>query len=451
MQWTADTMRRLIGLLLVACALLIVPLSASAQALDRAVTAETWVPKPSATQTIYQIGVPHTDKNGNFRLNYDPALSFLPIGHYWAWVGTAFGQVWSFGGFAAAGFNCCMMRYSPSTAQADAAQNAGIQMIVTDPPDARVNLLKNHPSMLAWRLYNEPTGVYWGGDMQGIYDTFVYRRGRIKALDPVHPVYTLDDAHITEPTTSWWTTWNTAGDVTSHDNYPFNASTTSISGPRGIPESVSLAVAANNQTKPMWFCAQAFWSVGFEMPTPAQERCMIYTSIIHGAAGVIYCLFDTFMARQAGRIGIAPNPKADYGYGIVAAADQLAKSSQLWNAVVSINTEMAALRPAILSPTSTAPYEVYVSNTLPSVTENPIRTLLKTDPAGGMILLLANVDGVPQKVKVRFPNKSFAATELYGSLGFTKTGDYIELTCPAWDARVIRILDLQAMASGVWE
>jgi len=42
--------------------------------------ADTWDMDPSAVQSIYQNGVPHTDKNGNMRLAYDPELSFLPIG-----------------------------------------------------------------------------------------------------------------------------------------------------------------------------------------------------------------------------------------------------------------------------------------------------------------------------------------------------------------------------------
>ena len=339
-----------------------------------------------------------------------------------------------------------MMRYAPSTVQADAAQAAGIQLITTDPTDAQINSLKSHPATLAWRLYNEPTGVFWGGDMQGIYDTFTYRKGQIKALDAVHPIYTMDCSLITEPHRPWWITWNTAGDVSSHNNYCISTDTTSISGPQGIPETVSLAATVNSQSKPMWFCAQTFWSAGFEMPTPAQERCMVYTSIIHGATGIVYCLFDTFMARQAGRVGIAPNPLADYGYGIIATEDQLQKSSQLWNAVEAINAELAELRPAILSPTSTAQYEVYLSNSLPRVTKNPIRTLLKNDPAGGLTLLLANVDSLEQKVKIRFPNRNFAIQELHGSFGFVRTEDYVTLDAPGWDARVFRILDIQSIS-----
>jgi len=174
---------------------------------------------------------------------------------------------------------------------------------------------------------------------------------------------------------------------------------------------------------------------------------MIYTSVIHGATGLIYFILDSYMSRGAKCLGIAPNPLADYNYGdaLVATLSELRAMRNLWYAVVGINSELNALRPAILSPTSTAPYEVSLSNTLPYLTETPIRTILKNHPSGGYVLLLANVDGVPQISRIRFADRQFTVQEMYGSLGFTKGADYIEMNNPAWDVRVFRIFDTQSI------
>lgn len=426
-----------------------------AKSSDYKIYTQPWVPKPNAVQTIYQSGVPHTDKSGNFRLTYDPALSFFPIGHYAAWVGTQYGQTWSYTTFANAGFNCCMpwSNSADDVASSDAAQSAGIQLIHSDPTDTIVNALKNHPATLAWRVYEEPTAAYWGQDMQGYYDAFLTRKAQIKAMGSNQPVYTLDCAWINEPATSWWSLWNSAGDVSCHDNYPIYGGTNTISFPNGVPETISLAVSVNNGNKPVWLVAQSFGVASafdpnsWKLPTPAQERCMIYTSIIHGATGLIYFMLDTWISRDSGIIGIAPRPLENYGHypGVSANSAERAAIRELFYAVVDINSQITGLKPVIFSPTSTVPYEVSLSNTLPYVTETPIRTMLKIHPAGGMVLLLANVDGVPQISRIRFPGRQFVVSELYGTLGFTKGADYIEMNNPAWDARVFRIFDLQTI------
>ena len=42
-------------------------------------TGSGWTDLPGAPQTMYQHGVPHTDKHGRTRVVYDPTLSFLPL------------------------------------------------------------------------------------------------------------------------------------------------------------------------------------------------------------------------------------------------------------------------------------------------------------------------------------------------------------------------------------
>ena len=39
-----------------------------------------YVPLPAAPQTVYRGGVPHTDRHGRRRTEFDPSASFLPLG-----------------------------------------------------------------------------------------------------------------------------------------------------------------------------------------------------------------------------------------------------------------------------------------------------------------------------------------------------------------------------------
>ena len=214
-----------------------------------------WKPLPGAAQHVYLHGVPHTDRNGRPLTHYDPDRSFLPIAIYHAVTGNVGGTTYSLSTLADAGFNACHLweGIRPTAAIAD-AERSHIQLITHWPTDAEVAALKDHPSILAWYLDEEPIGQYWSNDMAGHYEKFLARRDAIKKIDPVHPVFPLDTAWIIAPATDWFLKWNTAGDVTSHDNYPVNQHHQSLSYNQGIPESVSLVVKANHEQKPMWFC-----------------------------------------------------------------------------------------------------------------------------------------------------------------------------------------------------
>ena len=86
-----------------------------------------------------------------------------------------------------------------------------------------------------------------------------------------------------------WTNWNTAGDFSSHYNYPIGPVNQSInrgiaaSALNGIPQTVSLAVESNNETKPVWLVVSAFELVcapdaekPYRFPTPMQLRAQVY-------------------------------------------------------------------------------------------------------------------------------------------------------------------------------
>ena len=74
----------------------------------------------------------------------------------------------------------------------------------------------------------------------------------------------------------WWRKWNSFGDISSHDNYPFDYRSTSLAQINGdgggIPQSVSLAVQINEEKKPIWLCVQTFESGNWLMPSAPMAR-----------------------------------------------------------------------------------------------------------------------------------------------------------------------------------
>ena len=408
-----------------------------------------WSLSSSAVQSIYQNGVPHTDRRGNLRSTYSPSTSFIPLAVYSAYEGNVGGAIWTFAKFAGAGFNTVHLGpgYPASITVADSAASAGMQMIVYVPTDQQILDLRNHPATLAWLPLEEPGNTGW------TYDQYVARTAQIKSLDSSHPVFMLDTAAIYDPA---WLTWNTTGDITSHDNYPLNpmfdgTTRPSLSYYMGIPETVSLAVSANNESKPMWFAVQAFGhtidNALFRIPSAQQLRCMVYTALVHGATGILYFVPDSPGSRAAWLLGISPDPLPYYYehnpmIRATATADQVNQSRNLWMQAVSLNSEIEEIKSSILSPTANVTYEVYVDSNLAAISPTPVRTLLKKDPGGGYTLMVVNVDSVPQRVRVRFPgSQSLNANELFASGSqFSVTGDCLDFGCLAYDVRVFHVV-----------
>lgn len=404
-----------------------------------------WKEHPAAVQTVYQDQVPHTDPTGRPLAQFDADHSFFPLALYHALQGQYTGIQYELKDDAAAGFNACMpFEIQDPRMIADAARSAHMQVIVHEPTDQVVTALAHHPAMIAWYLDEEPMGQFHVPGMDQRFATFVARRNQIRALDPIHPVFPLDVPLIVGNARPWWIKWNTAGDVSSHDNYPINPHHRSLSFEYGIPETVALAAQSVKQEKPVWVCLPTFEIAGpawpFNMPTSRQLRCMVYTSIVHGATGIIYFALDSFATRTGSVVGMSPDPRASYGQGIEATADQLQMSRALWQSAVSINQQITTLRPAIFSPTEKIPYHVDLDDAWPTITPDPIRTLLKRDPAGGCVMLLVNIDAAPMHVRVRCPG--YVAKQQFESPsagGFSQTADGFEMICTPYDARVIRM------------
>ncbi len=279
---------------------------------------EAWHATPYAVQTVYQAGVPHTDRHGRVRRAYDPATSFLPIGLYHALAGRHFGRDYDLAAVRDAGFDAIYPWEGQKLAPVAAAAKAqGLAVIAADPTDAALRRAAANPDspVLAWSLDQEPTrdaAPGWAARLA----RFQARRAEVHRLDPGRAAIVIDSADFTGKTAARWDAWNSAGDASVHFNYPVRATPPiSLSTTRGLPQSVARAAALNHEAKPVWLVVQAFASPHrhWAMPTPALLRAMVYAGFVHGATGVIYFALDSFVTRDDGVIGMAPDPAADYG------------------------------------------------------------------------------------------------------------------------------------------
>ncbi|MBL24316.1 MAG: hypothetical protein CMM48_10520 [Rhodospirillaceae bacterium] len=350
-----------------------------------------------AVQTIYQEGVPHTDRMGRLMFRYQNGKSFFPIALYHSLTGRHKGHDYSFQQIASAGFNTI----HPWEGQrleaiiADARANR-LQVIFHHPTNSEVKRFANDPNILAWYLEEEPTGLF---PKEAIYDklaAFNKRVAEIRSVDRIHPIFPLDRP-ILKGREADWKVWASIGDVSSHFHYPITGKkTASLATPKDFPASISRAVELNAQKRPLWMVLQAFTkpTERWTMPSPAQLRAMTYASLIHGATGIIFFAFDSFVTRDGAVVGMAPNPINRHRAltkrpPLEATNAQLTKSRALWSETKKINGEMKKLTPLILLPTSKRKLRVFISGK--SVSEVPVRVIIK-ESENQIYVIAANLD-----------------------------------------------------------
>jgi hypothetical protein len=387
----------------------------------------------NVVQTVYRRGVPHTDRQGRRMMQYDSQRSFFQGGVWGNPFGEIYGVNYDLKVLTDAGFNTMWPWPSRSLAdQLEAGKGAGLQVVcMGQVAEADAAKLKDHPNWLGNVWHDEPTGSFWGKDMDAKFSEFQTYKAKLNAAAPGVAVFINDVPWITAPATSWWVKWNTAGDVACHDNYPImdrKARARSIGDEEhktGIPSSVSLAAAVNNEQKPVWLIVGAFEVRGhggfpFRMATPMQLRAQVYAGLIHGATGIIYFCWDTYVCRDGEVMGMSPDPKVAYleagpnkPKASPAKPMELAESKALWMAATQINREIRELTPSLLSPTvpDIVRYSAQVDG--PAVTDNPIRGLLKPHPAGGYVLLTVNLDDAVLNVPWQFDNGLKSVEPLY--------------------------------------
>jgi hypothetical protein len=323
-------------------------------------------PGSKPVQTIYTAGVPHTDRNGRPLVQFEPDQSFLQLGIWGNPIGEIWGTDYDLKVLAEAGFNT-MWPWAGRTPDdvLEHGRAAGLQVILMHPiPDESLAKIKDHPNLLGNVWTDEPTGNFWGKDMEAQFRAFEEYKAQANRLAPDLRVFINDVPWIDLPATEWWTKWNTAGDVSCHDNYPIKhaAQTRSISA---IADTVGLAVEVNHQQKPVWLIVGAFEQPGggsfpFRFPTPMQLRACVYAGLIHGATGICYFTWDTYVCRDGNVIGMSPEPKVAYvpnprqegfTHPTPATPAQLIAANALWTMAAQVNREVRQLTPSILSPT----------------------------------------------------------------------------------------------------
>jgi hypothetical protein len=396
----------------------------------------TWYDDPElgAIQTVHQAGAPHTDRRGQPMTRYDKARSFLPIGVYHGLTGTHHGRKYDFSTLKQAGFNTVHgwegQTFAPLLAE---ASRRGLQLIYHNPTDADVRAGRGNESILAWYLDEEPTLRKWDPDWTERLAVFKARRDRIREMDPGRAVFVLDTPYIDPPWRERWLAWSRAGDVSAHWNYPLIGETTNaLTGRRGVPETVASAIDAVVGQKPVWLVVQAFASPlwDWRMPNEAELRAMTYAGIVHGATGIIYFAYDSFVTRDGQVLGAAPRTETDYGDApdynrdgeppLTVSPDDAAKSRLLWTAIARLNGELNQLASAILSPTARLDYTVEVEGD-----GAPVRTLLK-DTGGGLVLIAVNVANMPVQVRFSFPETAGTPKPYFGVQAGSGTGDWVE-------------------------
>ena len=367
-----------------------------------------------AVQKIYRGGVPHTDTRGAIRLSYDARRSFFPIGLYHALNGPHFGRHYDFSLLRDARFN--LIHYWEGQKLADViepARAAGLQVMVPEPTMDEVRRYHDDPAIWGWYLDEEPSGRYKPDTHTAKLATFGQRRAAIHAMDPQRPVFSLDKPAMDDGRRVNWLRWINASDIVAYFNYPVLTAEPlrTLDTVRGIPRSLALAVKASAERKPVLLVVQNFTStVGWAWPSPRDLRAMTYAALIHGATGIMYFAYDSFVTRDGEVIGMAPEPLADYGPTpdfdnngkppMLATEQDLAASRSLWHATLALNNELHALAPALLSPTAAADYEVMVEGK--AVSAAPVRTILK-EQDGLWTLIAVNLDDAALRARITFP------------------------------------------------
>ncbi len=379
----------------------------------------------NAVQIMYRSGVPHTDRQGRLLTGYDPDKSFFQIGSWGAPLpGKYYDSECDWAVLQAAGYNTVWPWAADPEKALETGASFGMQIVsMGEIAEEKLAAIKDHPNLLGNVWMDEPIGGLGSKDMDDLFAKFTAYRDRARSIAPGLPVFVNDAPWIMPPATAWWLKWNSAGDVSCHDNYPvMNRTGRAVSigaDPNGIPQTVSLAVGDVKEQKPVWLIVGAFDQPGaygqafpFRHPTPEQLRACVYAGIIHGATGIVYFIWDSYVPRDGAVIGMSPNPLPHYtpnphqeGYPQPTPATPLQRinAKALWETAAQVNREITELVPAILSPTVGAdvPYTLKIEGKAPTAT--PIRTLLKRAPDGSHILLTANVDDAVLKVGYEFP------------------------------------------------
>ena len=246
-----------------------------------------------------------------------------------------------------------------------------------------VSTFKDHPAVLAWYL-NDELPVEMIPDLMRYYDL-------VRSTDPGHPTFIVhfvgDIIADFVPTT----------DVLGIDVYP--APTRPLTR---VSEMTDVGIKATQGLKPLWMVLQAFAWYQYSppedpkttggrgriptenelrngrAPTRAEERCMTYLALTHGAMGLIYyCYYDLRVLPQY---------------------------QEMWGWMKQIGAEVRELSPVLLSPTK-LPVEVRGDSL-------KIHALLK-EREGKWYLLAVNGETTPATAQFTLPSPAASVRVMF--------------------------------------
>lgn len=148
---------------------------------------------------------------------------------------------------------------------------------------------------------------------------------------------------------------------------------------KSVGEAVARANAATGGKKPLLPVLQLFvWKPEDPYPTPAELKCMVYLSLIHGADGIAYYSYNYIAGKEKTNLAL--------------------EQPELWRSVKSINAEVKQIGEFLLESQPDAAVKVTAPG---SAVE--WRAAVSGD---SILLLLANPSSESQKVSLAWPAKS---------------------------------------------
>lgn len=364
-------------------------------------------PPATAQQVMFRDGVPHTDRLGRLRRDYDPAASFFPIGIYHAVHGEAFGQQHDLGIFKSAGYNTVhLWPVQDIDAALDAAEKLGLQVILQDPAEALARRRKDSPAVLAWMLGDELSQFAVGDKLVPRLTEYDAKIARFKSFDPDRANLLVDGPGTRPEQYAIWPLWLHKADIQAQFNYPFVRRYDPVLDIERVGRTVARAVRLSGGSKPIWYISQAFSypAVGWYLPSIEQLRATVFTALVHGASGIIHFSYDSHGTRDGGVIGISPAPQADYHAvpdydandkpAVPANAAERAASRARWHQLAALNNELAALAPSLLRPTAALSCSVAAEG--PHRRSLPLRFVAKqTERPDEVLLIVVNIEAMP--------------------------------------------------------
>lgn len=176
----------------------------------------------NAVQTVYRNGAPHTDRQGRLLTTFDPGKSFFQIGVWGAPLpGKYYDSECDWAVLKTAGFNTVWPWAADPAKALETGASFGMQIVpMSEIPDDTLTSIKDHPNLLGNVWMDEPIGGLGSKDMDDLFGKFMAYRDNVHRIAPGLPVFVNDAPWIMPPATTWWTKWNSSGDVSCHDNYP---------------------------------------------------------------------------------------------------------------------------------------------------------------------------------------------------------------------------------------